>query len=218
MPFVIDPSLPNLNKLTKKETLFMKKRLRKNTQITLINLKGAGRPAIHDAGIRHISRPLIKKASSLHLTVKIKKNKAEMKNKAVLAILKRAIRNARKQGLKVIHYSLEYDHAHLLVEVDNNQVLGKGMQAFGVTIAKAINKLKRDSGGVYKHRYHFRQISSSRELKNVMSYIFSNGVKHKTAKSLVNPFNSIRAEKKYFLFYKGELTCCLLYTSPSPRD
>ncbi|MGZ3790137.1 MAG: transposase [Bacteriovorax sp.] len=115
---------------------------------------------------------MLKKPSSLHLTVKIVKNKADMKNKSVLGLLKRAILNARRQGLKVIHYSLEYDHVHLLIEAENNHVLGKGMQAFGVTLSKAINRMRKRKGGVYKHRYHFRQISSSRELKNVMNYIF----------------------------------------------
>lgn len=183
----------------------MKKKIRTNSQTSLLNRKGAGRPAIHDPGIRHTSRPLLKKTSSLHLTVKVKKIKAEIKNKVVLQILKRAILNARRRGLKVVHYSLEYDHVHLLIEADNNYILGKGMQAFGVTFSKAINKLKQLKGGVYKHRYHFRQISSARQFKNVMNYIFRNGVKHKTAKHIVNPYNSIRAEKKYFLFYKRKL-------------
>ncbi|MDD4973652.1 MAG: transposase [Bacteriovorax sp.] len=155
--------------------------------------------------MRHTSRPHLSKACSLHLTVKIKKIKAELKNKSVLSILKRAILNARKQGLKVIHYSLEYDHVHLLIEADNNHILSKGMQSFGVTISKAINRMRKLKGGVYKHRYHFRKISSPRQLKNVLNYIFNNGIKHKTAKHIVGHYNSIQAEKKYFLFYRGKL-------------
>jgi len=181
------------------------KKIRKNSQMTLLNLKGAGRPALNDPGIRHTKRPYLKRPTSLHLTIKIKKNKAEIKNKWVLAILKRSILNARKQGLKVIHFSLEYDHVHLLIEADNNLILGKGMQAFGVTFSKAINRLKKLTGEVYKHRYHFRRISSSSELKNVMNYIFTNGLKHKTSKSIVNSYNSIRAEINYKLFYKKRL-------------
>jgi REP element-mobilizing transposase RayT len=183
---------------------FMK--LRKKTQLTFMNLKGAGRPAINDPGIRHTKRPYIKKPASLHLTIKVKKNKAEIKNKSVLKILKRAIFNSRKQGLKVIHFSLEYDHVHLLIEAENNHTLGKGMQAFGVTLSKAINRLKKLKGGVYKHRYHFRQISSTRDLKRVMNYIFTNGIKHGATKNIVNSYNSIEAEKKYYLFYKGNMT------------
>jgi REP element-mobilizing transposase RayT len=167
-------------------------------------MKGAGRPKIHDAGIRHTKRPRLAKPASLHLTVKIKKNKADIKNKSVLSILKKSIMNARRQGLKVIHYSLEYDHVHLLIEADNNHILGKGMQAFGVTFSKAINRMRKLKGEVYKHRYHFRQISSSRDLKNVLRYIFSNGLKHGTSKHIINPYNSLKAEIKHILFYKGK--------------
>lgn len=179
--------------------------MRKNSQTTLLNFKGAGRPKIHDAGIRHTKRPILTKPASLHLTVKIKKNKADIKNKSVLIILKRAIINARKQGLRIIHYTLEFDHVHLLIEADNNLVLGKGMKAFGVTFSKAINRMRKLKGEVYKHRYHFRRLSSSRELKNVLNYIFNNGLKHGSSKHIINPYNSIKAELKYYLFYKGNL-------------
>lgn len=105
----------------------------------------------------------------------------------------------------MIHYSLEFDHVHLLIEAENNLILGKGMQAFGVTMAKAINIIRKLSGSVYKHRYHFRQILSCRQLKNVMMYIFRNGLKHGSAKSLVNSWNSIKAEKKHHLFFSRNL-------------
>lgn len=179
--------------------------MKKGKQITLINMRKAGRPPKTDPGIRHTRRPLLKKPSSLHLTIKIEKQKSHLKNKTILAILKRAILNARKQQLRVIHFTLEHDHVHLLIEAENNRVLGKGMQAFGVTLSKAINRLKKLTGQVYKHRYHFRKITSSRQLKNVMSYIFRNGMKHGTSKNLISGYNSIQAEKKFRLFYKGRI-------------
>ena len=95
----------------------MKNKKRLNQQISFINSNGAGRPAMHDPGIRHTERPILTTATSLHLTVKIKRIKADLKNKSVLSILKQAIKNARSLGLRVIHYSLEYDHVHLLIIV-----------------------------------------------------------------------------------------------------
>jgi REP element-mobilizing transposase RayT len=135
----------------------------------------------------------------------VQRNKAAIKNKRILKLLKHAISNARRQGLKVIHFALEYDHIHLLIEAENNYILGKGMQSLGVTMAKGINRLKALKGSVYKHRYHFRQITSSRQLKNVMNYIFTNGIKHKTAMKVINPYNSIQAEMKSYLFIKEKI-------------
>lgn len=175
---------------------FMK--IKKGTQLSLLNPKRAGRPAIHDKGIRHISRPRIKKPTPLHLTIKVRSNKADIQNKIVLKTLHRAIIRGRLKGLKVLHYTLEYNHVHLLVEASNNQVLHKGMQALGITFAKGINKFKRNKGGVYKHRYHFRQISSLRDFRNVLNYIFNNGVKHRSTKTIVSHYNSAIVEKRIF--------------------
>lgn len=174
-------------------------------QLKLLNLNRAGRKAIHHPNIRHIERPKFKKARSLHLTIKVRENKADIKSKRLLKSLHHAIKRARLMKLRVIHYTLEYNHVHILVEADNHQRLHKGMQAFGISFSKAINRSKRMKGTVYKHRYHFRQICSSRELKNVLHYIFHNGIKHRRASSMIDPFNSMVAEKNLHHLYKQKM-------------
>jgi REP element-mobilizing transposase RayT len=180
------------------------KKLRKNTQLSLINPKRAGRPAIHDIGIRHISRPLIKNATSFHLTIKVRANKADIQSKRILKAPHHGIKRARLKKLRVIHYTLEFNHVHLLVECCDNKTLQLGMQALGISFSKAINKIKKLKGGVYKHRYHLRMIASSRELRNVLHYIFHNGIKHRRALSLIDPFNSLVAESRLDYLYPKE--------------
>ena len=164
------------------------KKIRKGTQLKLTNPKNAGRKALHDPGIRHTSRALISRPSALHLTIKLKK--ADIQNKVVLRILKHAIFRSRLQGLKVIHFSLEYDHVHLYVECGDNHVLGKSMKAFGVSFVKGINKYKKSLGSLYKYRYHLHIIKSAREAKNVINYILKNGIKHGRTLKVINPYNS----------------------------
>lgn len=53
-------------------------KIRKNTQLSLINQKRAGRPTTVDIGIRHICRQRISKPTALHLTIKVRENKADM--------------------------------------------------------------------------------------------------------------------------------------------
>lgn len=156
------------------------KKIRKNTQLSLTNPKRAGRPPKNDKGIRHIERPKFYRSRSLHLTIKVRENKADIQTKKILRKLQYAILRARLKGLRVIHYALEYNHVHLLVESTTHETLHKGMQSLGITLAKGINKLKGKKGTVYKHRYHFRQISSRRDLKNVIQYILQNHKKHRS--------------------------------------
>lgn len=76
------------------------KKIKKGTQSSLINWKGAGRPSIHDRGVRHIAREVIRKSTSLHLTIKVRENKADIKNKQILKALHHAIKRARMRRLK----------------------------------------------------------------------------------------------------------------------
>ena len=167
------------------------KKLRKGTQLKLENPKNAGRPAIHDKGIRHTSRQEIRRPTPLHLTVKL--IRADIQNKLILQGLRHAILRARLQGLRVIHYSLEKDHVHLYVESSDNLVLAKGMKAFGVALVKRINKFFKRKGSFYKTRYHLRLLKSATEVKNVLNYILKNGIKHKRSRSIIDPYNSALA-------------------------
>lgn len=159
-------------------------------QQSFLNMKGAGRPAKHDRGIRHIARDEFKRLTVLHLTVKIDRTKAGLKNKQTLKLLWHAIKKARLKGLKIVHYTLEFDHVHLLVEADNKAVLGTGMQSFGITLSKGINKLKGLKGQVFKTRYHFRKLRTPTEVKKVIHYILGNSIKHKSS-SFINQYNSL---------------------------
>lgn len=176
-------------------------KIRKNKQMTLTNPKGAGRKAVHDKSIRHIRRERILKPTSMHLTIKVRENKADIKTKSILKALHHAIIRARLKGIRVIHYTLEYNHVHLLVEAHCHTIMHRGMQAFGISIAKAINKIKIRSGTVYKHRYHLRKITSPRQLKNVIHYIFHNGIHHKRTMSFLDPYNSLPAERRLEILY-----------------
>ena len=164
------------------------KKIRKGTQLKLTNPKNAGRPAIHDIGIRHIKRAEIRKATPLHLTIKL--IRADIQNKIILKALRRAIMRARLQGMVVIHYSLEHDHVHLYAESSDNGTLARGMKALGVTLVKRINGHFKNKGSCYKTRYHLRILKSASEVKNVLNYILKNGIKHKRTRSVIDPYNS----------------------------
>jgi hypothetical protein len=76
----------------------VKKSKRKNSQLSFINSKKSGRPAFNDVGIRHIKRPSIKNPSSLHLTIKVRAIKADIKKK----IYKSSFLSQLREELKVL--------------------------------------------------------------------------------------------------------------------
>ena len=144
-----------------------RKQLRIGAQLKLTNPKNAGRPALHDRGIRHTKREEISKNSPLHLTIKL--IRADVQNKTILKALRHAIFRARLQGLAIIHYSLEHDHVHLYAETSDNLILAKSMKALGGSLVKKINSYFKTKCRCYKTRYHLRILKSATEVKNVIN-------------------------------------------------
>jgi REP element-mobilizing transposase RayT len=101
------------------------------------------------------------------------KYKVPVKNKICLKILKRAILSSRRWGLKVIHFSLQHNHVHLIVEAADNETLTRGMRSLTVTFAKRLNK-----GKVQIERYHLHVLRTIRETKNAIQYVLFNEQKH----------------------------------------
>jgi len=90
---------------------------------------GAGRKRIHSKGVSHLKRETVSKRTPQHVNFKFQ---CSIRNKDCLKLLKRSIQNAQKMGLKIIHFSLQSNHVHLLTEAENNEVLTRGMRALTI--------------------------------------------------------------------------------------
>jgi REP element-mobilizing transposase RayT len=115
------------------------------------------------------------------------KYRATLRNKFCLRLLKKAILNSRKHGLRVIHFSLQSNHVHLIVEAESNALLTKGMRSLTVTFAKGLNK-----GKVQLERYHLHVLKSLRETRNAIQYVLFNKQKHeKGTYSVIDEYSSV---------------------------
>jgi REP element-mobilizing transposase RayT len=139
--------------------------------------EGSGRLRIHSPGVSHRQREKVTKRTPLHLNFKYR---THVRNKETLRLLKRAILNARKQGLSVIHFSLQSNHVHIIAEAISNQNLTKGMLSLTVTMAKGLQK-----GKVQIERYHLHVLRTVRETKNAVEYVCFNRQKHEKGNSSV---------------------------------
>lgn len=131
---------------------------------------GSGRKRLMSKGVAHRPRDRVKRQTPLHINFKLK---AHIRNKDCLRLLKRAIVRARGYGLKVIHYSLQSNHIHLIVEASNNEVLTAGMRSLTITFAKGLKQ-----GRVQLERYHLHVLRTKNETKNAIHYVLFNSQKH----------------------------------------
>jgi hypothetical protein len=51
-----------------------------------------------------------------------------------------------RSDFRLVHYSLQGNHAHLIVEARDRDALGRGMMAIGSRLARAVNRIVGRSG------------------------------------------------------------------------
>ena len=77
-----------------------------------------------------------------------------------------------------MHYSVQRNHLHLLVESAGKQALGRGMKAISARVARAVQRVFGLSGPVLHGRYHLRVLRTPREVRSALAYVLLNARKH----------------------------------------
>ena len=167
----------------------------------------SGRTKIHSKGVAHRTREKVNHRLPLHINFKYRIN---VRNKEALRILKRAVLNSRAKGLKVLHYSLQSNHMHFIVEAVDNRILESGMRSLTVTLAKGFKQ-----GRIQLVRYHLHVLRSLKEAKNAIQYVLFNEQKHSGRKSIyLDGYSSIFMLDARKLAKKAKMTLILSKMKP----
>jgi hypothetical protein len=78
----------------------------------------------------------------------------------------------------VVHFSVQADHVHLIVEAVDRIRLSRGVAGLAVRIARAVNALLARRGRLWGDRYHARALRSPREVRHSLVYVLMNWKKH----------------------------------------
>jgi hypothetical protein len=90
----------------------------------------------------------------------------------------------------VVHFSVQTDHIHLIVEGDDRELLIRGVQGLAIRCAKAINRALGRKGTVFPQRYHARALRTPTETRIGIRYVLLNHRKHLRASPSVDPRSS----------------------------
>ena len=77
-----------------------------------------------------------------------------------------------------MHFSVQGNHLHLVVEAPDEKALARGMQGLGVRIAKSLNRLMQRKGAVFADHYHSRILRSPTQVANAIAYVLMNFLHH----------------------------------------
>jgi len=140
--------------------------------------RGAGRPKSGTARESHLARPSLSRHHAVHVTVRLRPRLRNLRARDIYKMVYRAFCHACTRFFRIVHYSVQGDHIHLICEAANGRMLGKGMQGFKIRIARGLNSIMGRSGSVFADRYHSEQITSPRYARNALSYVLNNARRH----------------------------------------
>ena len=87
-------------------------------------------------------------------------------------------RAAVRPGFRVVHYSVQDNHAHFLVEADDKPSLANGMKSLGARFARCMNRFCQRTGRVLATRFHHVVKRTPTEVRNALAYVLLNARKH----------------------------------------
>jgi REP element-mobilizing transposase RayT len=132
--------------------------------------KGAGRPAIDRPIVHHIKRPDIPTDGPVHITLRVQKDVPSLRLKRFADEFRRSLRQVIERGdFRVVLYSVQSNHVHMIVEAAEKDALGRGMKAVACRLARAANRVFGRSGPVMDGRYHLRVLGSPCEVRNAIA-------------------------------------------------
>src|SRR5438045_9539043 len=79
--------------------------------------------------------------------------------------LRRAIAKTARSWFRIVHYSVQADHVHLLVEANDQSSLSRGVMGVTIRLARAVNAALNRRGHVWADRYHARALRQTREVR-----------------------------------------------------
>jgi putative transposase len=159
----------------------------KGEQLTFADTRSHGGPR-PDSGrkegprpkVRHRKRPAHASYNPVHVTMRRAKGLPSFRVDRLHQLLKKAIRDTRRDGFRIVHYSIQNDHLHMLVEADDARFLTNGMKSFAVRVAMRVNRqiMLRRAGRLWGDSYHRRELETPSEVRNVLVYVLNNHLKH----------------------------------------
>lgn len=163
----------------------------------------AGRKRDPKSGMPHTSREGFSSPTPSHVTVKLLPDILSLRTKKLVRALERTFAvGCDRSEFRLVHYSLQGNHAHLIVEARDQHALGRGMMAIGSRLALAVNRVMgRKKGRVVAERYHARLLRTPREVRNALRYVLLNARRHvadtarktlRTAEVVLDPASSAR--------------------------
>ena len=189
-----------------------KPRPKKGEQLTLVRTGGwggkrrnAGRKRrVPDArsSAPHARRPVHKGRHPVHVTLRAKHGLPSFRQQRIQRLFAEVLSDQRRRryeaDFRVLHYSMQRNHLHLVVEADTeraegHQALRAGVSGLVIAFARRHNPMLGRKGKVWADRYYRRDLKTPKEIRSGLAYLFNNFTHHgerSFGEGVLDPYSS----------------------------
>ena len=115
----------------------------------------------------------------MHVTLRMEARVFNLRGARAFRVVERAL-YATSSGprARIVHFSVQGNHLHLLVEAGDRRALSSAMRSLGIRLGRGLNRVMRSSGKVIAHRYHARSLRTPTEVHRALGYVLHNRDHH----------------------------------------
>ena len=138
-----------------------------------------GRPKKPGAGAPHTARPSFERWTAVHVVLRVIPGLRSLRGCKTFRFVHRALSSGNERpGFRLVEYSVQTTHFHLIVESQSTQSLTRAIQGLAIRLARSVNRALRRSGAVFGDRYRSRVIRGPRDARNTLRYVLNNARRH----------------------------------------
>jgi putative transposase len=154
--------------------------------------EGAGRKRAPGTrpSVPHRSRPAHIAAHPVHVTLRASEAIRCLRSPRVFPSVRGALARSSRAGFRVIEFSVQDDHVHLIAEAADGCTLSGGVRGLAIRLARAVNRTLGRRGQVWGSRYHARELTTPRAVRHALIYVLNNFRKHLHAVTGFDPCSS----------------------------
>src|SRR5438477_956280 len=136
--------------------------------------------------VSHKKRPAHSARFPLHAV--LRSAVAGLRRRELFEAIQSALRaGSNRFGFRLIHFSVQGNHLHLIIEAVDTASMSRGMQGLMVRIARAINRASRRRGKVFADHYFARELQTPAEVRRAVRYVLDNNMVHASAETRTDP-------------------------------
>jgi REP element-mobilizing transposase RayT len=111
----------------------------------------------------------------VHVTLRMREHVWNLRSRRSFAVVERALAAVnRRPDFGVVHFSVQGNHLHLVVEARDRGAFSSGVRALGTRLALGLNRMMERRGPVLADRFHAHLLTTPAEARNALAYVLDN--------------------------------------------